>query len=269
MTSISTMIRDRMLDAELGAHLWLLIEARVPLVVAAPSGFDAGATLTALLQFLPADVDQVTLLGAAETFDWLPQATDLGWPGVRAPHGAPTRAGHSVILAPAFSADDPVHAWGPAARVAVRAASIGYGLATTIAATSLDDVFEALRQPPVGLVDDELSHLGVVVVLGRNDSGDPRVVAAHYVRPIVRDNHGHLQRLGPAVLATWDPGTDGFEHFGWGVMPELARRTGRSAGDHEIEVDRRGDHLTGLVHAGIVDPPAVQTAIRAYRPAGV
>ncbi|MBA3236113.1 MAG: hypothetical protein H0T59_09000 [Chloroflexi bacterium] len=270
MTSISSMLRDRLLDAELGAHLWLLIEARVPLLVAAPAGSDAGATLTSLLQFLPPDVDQVTLRGAAETFDWLPQATDLGWPGVaRAPRGTQGRAGHSVILAPTFSADDPAHAWGPAARVAVRAASIGYGLAATIEATSLDEVFEALRQPPVGLVDDELSHLGLVVVLGRNDSGDARVVAAHYVRPIVRDTHGHLQRLGPAVLATWDAATDGFEHFGWGVIPELARRTNRPAGDHEIEVDRRADYLTGLVRAGILDPPAVQTAIRAYRPAGV
>ena len=64
-------------------------------------------------------------------------------------------------------------------------------------------------------------------------------MAAHYVRPTARDEHGHTQRLGPAVLATWDAATDRFEHFGWGITPELARRVDRKAGDFELEVDRR------------------------------
>jgi hypothetical protein len=41
------------------------------------------------------------------------------------------------------------------------------------------------------------------------------------------------------VLATWDAATDRFEHFGWGVTPELALRTGRRAGDFELEQERR------------------------------
>ena len=104
----------------------------------------------------------------------------------------------------------------------VRAASIGYGLAATIHADSLDEVFEMLRRPPVRLSDDELSHLGVVLVARRLDDDRRRVVAAHYVRPVARDTHGHVQRLGPAVLATWDPTEDAFEHFGWGIIPEPA-----------------------------------------------
>ena len=94
---------------------------------------------------------------------------------------------------------------------------------------SLDDVFETLRRWPVRLSDDELSHLGAVLVMDRLDDGRRRVVAAHYVRPLARDEHGHTQRLGPAVLATWDADEDAFEHFGWGVTPELARRVGRRA----------------------------------------
>jgi hypothetical protein len=53
--------------------------------------------------------------------------------------------------------------------------------------------------------------------------------------------HGHVQKLGPAVLATWDDREGRFEHFGWGVTPELAIRTGRHAGDFEMELDRRRD----------------------------
>ena len=210
------------------------------------------------------------LAGEDETFDWLPQASELGWPGDGAParptpiRSVPTRRSCWPSSCPTTL---PAYTWGEAARIAVRAASIGYGLAATIHADSLDDVFDALRRPPVRLADDELSHLGVVLVLRRLDDGRRRVVAAHYVRPVARDVHGHLQRLGPAVLATWDPETDAFEHFGWGVTPELARRVGRHAGDFEIEVDRRRELLDRLVATGVTEPQPARDAIRAYVPA--
>jgi hypothetical protein len=91
------------------------------------------------------------------------------------------------------------------------------------------------------------------------------VAAAHYVRPVARDEHGHVQRLGPAVLATWDPGTDRFEHFAWGVVPELAIRIGRKPGDFELEVDRRREYLSGLAAAGVIDVDAIRSAIAGYR----
>ena len=71
--------------------------------------------------------------------------------------------------------------------------------------------------------DDELSHLGVVLVLRAARRRPPAGRRRALRPPVARDVHGHLQRLGPAVLATWDPETDAFEHFGWGVTPELAR----------------------------------------------
>ncbi len=267
--SIVALIADGTLDAELGAELWLLLEARVPVIVAAdPQHVGKTTLLTALLAFLPPDARLVELAGESETFDWLPQATELGWPGVGHPTvgGPPVRPETTVLLAHELSDHTPAYTWGESARIAVRAASIGYGLAATIHGDSLDDVFGVLRQPPVRLADDELSHLGVVLVMRRLDDGRRRVVAAHYVRPVARDVHGHLQRLGPAVLATWDPETDAFEHFGWGVTPELARRIGRHAGDFEIEVDRRRDLLDRLVATGVTEPGPARDAIQAYRP---
>ncbi len=126
-----------------------------------------------------------------------------------------------------------------------------------------------LGQPPIALTDDEASRLGVVLILRRRPSDDARrIAAAHYVRPISRDEHGHVQRLGPAVLATWDVASDRFEHFGWGITPELARRVGRRAGDFELEVERRRGVLTALVDAGVVDVDPVRLAIeRARTPA--
>jgi flagellar protein FlaI len=268
--SIVELIRDGTLDTELAAHLWLLIEARVPIVVAAETqGAGKSTLLHALLDFLSPETQIVELAGETETFAWLPQATELGSPGVAQPtrRADPVRPGNTVLLATEVSPHLPKYTWGAAARIAVRATSIGYGLAATIHADSLEEMFDALRARPVRVTDDELSHLGVVLILRVMDGGRRRVVAAHYVRPIARDTHGHLQRLGPAVLATWDEATDRFEHFGWGVTPELALRVGLRAGDYEVEVDRRRDHLDGLVAAGTTDADQARTAIRAYRPA--
>jgi hypothetical protein len=276
--SIVELIRSGTLDAELAAILWLLIEGRVPVVVAARERLVGKTTvLNALLDFLPAGVQTRQLLGAMETFDWLPQAPELGWrrhtPSPEAiaetmrlrKRRPPIRPDNTVLLIPELSDHLPAYTWGAEARIAIRAATIGYGLAATIHADSLDEVFEELRRPPVSLGDDELSRLGLVVILRRVGDGLRRVVAAHYVRPTSRDEHGHVQRLGPAVLATWDSKHDRFEHFAWGITPELALRVEKRPGDFETEVDRRRDYLAGLAEAGIVDVAAVRAAIDGYR----
>ncbi len=280
--SIVELIRAGTIDADLAATLWVLIEGRVPIIVAAAEqGTGKTTLLTALLDFLPPSARTVELEGAMETFDWLPQAPELGWrrrrpvggpeaalipvevPSHR--HDPPIRPDDTVLLIPELSDHLPSYTWGAEARIAIRAASIGYGLAATIHADALDEVFDALSRPPVELGEDELSRLGIVLILRRVGDGLRRVVAAHYVRPTARDEHGHVQRLGPAVLTTWDPNHDRFEHFGWGVTPELALRVGRRAGDFELEVDRRRDYLAGLAEAGIVEIGAVRAAIDGFR----
>jgi hypothetical protein len=237
------------------------------LVAGEGQGTGTSTLLRALLDFVPAATRVVELAGASETFDWLPQASELGWPGTSRPasEGGVIKPDTTLLVATDLSDDLPAHTWGKAARIAVRATSIGYGLAATMHAESLDGVFDELRRPPVGLIDDELSHLGVVVILRRPDGLRRRVVAAHYVRPVSRDAHGHVQRLGPAVLATWDPVADRLEHFGWGVVPELATRVGRRAGDFELEADARRGFLDGLVAAGRTDPVGVRESIAEYR----
>ena len=265
--SIAELIGAGTLDAELAATIWLLLEGRVPVVVAGDGqGVGKSTLLAALLDFLPPDLHVIELRGLDETFDWLPQASDLGWPGVPArPVGAPVRPESTVILAAELSDHAPAYTWGESARVAVRAAALGYGLAATMNGDSLDEVLAALRAAPVDLSDDELSRLGVVLILRRVEPNRRRVVAAHYLRPVARDAHGHVQRLGPAVLSTWDSATDRFEQFSWGVTPELAPRVGRRAGDFEQERDDRRAFLEDLVAHGVVGVSEVREAIDRYR----
>ncbi len=261
--SIVELITAGTLDPGLAATLWSLVEARVPLlVVAAATGDGKSTLLRALLDLLPPEVVRVELDGSVETFDWLPQASELGWPGkARARAGVPVRPDTTVLVADELSPDLPNHVWGERARIAVRSTTIGYGLAATMPGDSLDDVFDALGRPPVSLTEDELSYVGCVLILRRVDGARRRVVAAHYVRPFVRDTHGHTQRLGPAVLATWDASRDVFEDFGWGITPELAFRVGMRAGDFELEVERRREVLARLVATRITGVEEVRAAL--------
>lgn len=275
--SIVELIRTGTIDAELAALAWLMIEARVPVIVAAERGRAGKSTLLeALLGFLPPGAVRREIDGLAETFDWLAHAAELGWRATRpAADVPPADPGSTWLVARELSDHLPAYVWGDVARVALRALSLGFGFGATIHADSLEEVFDSLHRPPVALTDDELTRLGLVLILrafapppGDVEAGPVRrVVAAHYVRPLARDAHGHVQRLGPAVLATWDPDDDRFEHFGWGVVPELADRTGRSSGDFERELERRRDYLAGLAAAGVTSVESVRTALDGYRAA--
>lgn len=262
--SLPGAIDDGVLDAELAALLWALVEARMPVIVAGPTAAERRSLRDTLVALLPTATDVVTVDPASDILASLPDA-----PGER----------HVVLVAPdltvaeaSASGLDPV-----TARACVRAVAVGHGLAATMEAESLESVLERLGGPPVRAGADELSWLGLVVILGVPDplAPDPddlgpdalrqRVVAAHWLRPVARDVHGHLQRLGPAVLATWDAPAGRWAHFAWGVMPELAMRIGRRPGDLDLDVAARVGLLEELHRSQAPDPVALQ-AIAGYRP---
>ena len=269
--SIVELIADGVLDAELAALAWLLIEARLPVVVGALArGVGKTTLLDALLDFLPASVRRIDLAGEAEDFAWLPEAAALGWPtaGPTVASSPPVTPQSAYLVAAELSDHLPAYTWGPAARTLVRAASVGSGIGAAIHADRLEDVHDQLGARPVGATDDELSYLGLVLIARawREPDGTVvrRVVAAHYERPVGRDEHGHVQRLPPAVIAARDERTDTLEHFAWGVMPELAIRLGRKAGDLERDQAERADVLRALQAAGTTAAEDVRHAIRSF-----
>lgn len=278
--SITQLIADGVVDSRLAALSWLLLERRTPVVVVAgPTGTGKTVLLRALLAFLPPTARVRTVAGIWETWGWLPAnvRAELGvlvaaGDGASPAPDGPIDPSDGVVVVPEFSDHLPVYAWGGIARTAIRAAAMGYGLAATVHGESLADAFDALGGSGVGASTDELSRLGLVLILravdGRREPSRRRVVAAHYLRPLARDAEGHLQRLDPAVLATWEPGADAFEDYSWGVMPEVAARLGKGAGDVEVERDRRAEYLDALAAAGVRGEDEVLAAIRSYsRPA--
>ena len=186
----------------------------------------------------------------------------------------PGRQGAGLDLARGILASvrpDPADADGLAAgldRPLAWALVHGHRPGAVMAGTSLEDLRNELARPPIRLSEDELSFLGCVLVLGAPEgrpAGRLRVIAAHYVRPLARDAHGHAQLLPPAVLATWDTRLERYEHFAWGVLPEIAARLGRKAGDLEADLHHRRDDLAGLATAKLTDLAEVRRLIAGYR----
>ena len=219
--SLVELIRTGVLDAQLAALVWVLVEGGVPVVVAAPEErLGAGAQLVrGIIGSIRPELDDA----------------ELGQPLTRTAVGRITR---------------------------------GKRPGGVLVGGSLEDVHRRLTTPPLPISDEELTFLGCVLVLGPSSAaatpGPLRIVAAHYARPLARDAHGHQQRLGPAVIATWDAQTGRYEDFSWGVLPEIAARLGRKAGDLERDLHHRRDDLAGLAKAGIVSLDEVRRLIAGY-----
>jgi len=229
-TALVGLVRDGVLDAELAALLWLTVEGGIPVVVAGVAGEDRRAVRDALLTLAPDTAPVVHLAGTAEDFAWMPQAGELGWQSTGL--AEPGKPG-AVMVAELEPGD--AGTWGEAAHLAIRALTAGYSLVATAGGSTLEDVLGRLSMPPVSAVDDELTRLGVVLLL---DDG-PRLRIAHYLRPAARDPGGHVQRPSPAALAAWNGKTDRYDHFAWGVVAELAGRIGQRPIALEREQARR------------------------------
>jgi hypothetical protein len=131
----------------------------------------------------------------------------------------------------------------------------GIGMGVLVHATSLEGVLERLGR--AGLPKDAMRRLGVVAIIVAAATG-PRCGVVHYLRPTERDGQGHVQRRPPAVLATWDPVEQSYEHFAWGITPELADRVERSQADFEERQRERAAFLAAA--AGDDAGPAQQSA---------
>ncbi len=246
-STVTTLLRDGVLDAELAALVWLLLEARLPLIVTGrAAGVERRALLEAFLMMLPPGTRRVEVRAGGE----------------EALRPLETAAGAGMFLVAGDLRPGPGGLTGPAVRTLVRAIQLGHGLGASAEGESLGDLLGRLQGPSVGLTLDELRGLGLVLVF---EGKANRVIAAHYLRPLERDGQGHLQRRPPAVLATWDLETDTFEHFAWGITPELAPRVGRTQADFEEEQAARAALLHEMAALAVVEPDALARALAAYR----
>jgi len=225
--TLPDLVREGVLDAELAALCWLVVEGGVPLVVTGAVDPSARRQVADALIHLPPD-------GPALIVD-----LDAGRPTVASLAGFMRGGMRLAAISPAHlvsrsSSRRPAH-------------------------------------PPTDCPRTP-SAPGLVLVLGDVPSVAPgpmvdrlRVVSAHYLRPLERDAGGHVQRRPPAVLATWAQADDAFDHFAWGLTPELADRIDRSQASFEELQDARAAALAALAD-GVSGAPDLRTILAAEPP---
>ncbi len=231
--SIVDLVADGIMDAELSALSWLLVEARVPLTVIGAASRESRERVARALLGVPPDAP------------WLLMDADHERPGLTS-LGARIRGGVRVGI--------------------------------SLHALDLRDALDRLSAPPDGLPEDAVRRLGVVLVVADvpTTSVGPvsdrvRVLAAHYLRPTERDPEGHVQRRPPAVLATWVAEADAFDHFAWGLTPELADLVDRTQASFEELQSSRAAALRDACHepaVGCGGCPAGGAGRRAATPTG-
>jgi hypothetical protein len=217
-STLASLVARRVLDAELAALAWLLIEDGVPVVVVGSAPLEERVAVASAL--VSVDARQAALVLDADA-------------------DPPTVARLSALL------------------------QGGARVGLVLAAADLEAALEHLHGPPAALPYDAIRRLGVVLVLDRADGG-ARVSVAHYLRPTERDAQGHVQRRAPAVLAAWEHAGGTWEHYAWGILPELADRVGRTQSDLEQrQLDRVGFLVTMARH-GPMAPAEWRTAVSRY-----
>jgi hypothetical protein len=287
--SLADLVADGLLDAELAALAWALASVGVGVLVASPGGptglaggatgaLAGGSSLAAALADALSLTTRVVHLGPGSASGPVDEAVRGAGEGV------------VVLTAPDFGGAGEGALRRAAARAAIRAVSdrTGLALVATIGAPDLEGVLGRLRGLTVAAPDDEIERLGVILVLGMptatapGPSGTagaarsagtagatgtaaaagflgaggapsalPRVVAAHYLRPPAVGPLGRVERRSPAVLATFDADRGAWDHFGWGIVPELAERVGLRPADLEAAVAVRRETIEALVAHGL------------------
>jgi hypothetical protein len=226
-------------------------------------------TLSALVDFLPADTTGIFVRGWWEEYDWLDEI----------------EAGTGYLLINEMSDHLPIYVWGRAARGALMLAGRGWGLGATMHADSLPEALDSLRSE-LGATDADLA--GLTVYLQFSAYLTPagmyrRVEEAWHLRI---DERGGLapvrlggiagersprltgaQRLPAPPVLPDDGGRSAlpFEHDP-AAYAVLATSLGLTPEALETELAHRSAFLEDLAARGVCDPPSVAEAIRTYDP---
>jgi hypothetical protein len=226
------------ISGTLAAHLSILADAGVPIVVAGSAAADHRDTLAdaiAAASPLPAGVESAEIMIAPEeAFTWLADPAGVGCL-VAGAGGAPRSPRSTRLIAHGLIE----RLSAATTKTVVRSLVRGFPLIATAPGRDLAALLDLLRGANLRVPEDDLHRLGVVVVLGGDATAQSRVVSAHLLRAPALDGGA---RRPPALLATWD-GSGGWDDFAWAALPELAARIGVTQAAYSTQLASREREL--------------------------
>ena len=190
--TILDLIRNDTLDVDTAALLWLLIDAKKSIVVAAVPQLAGKTTLlTALLDLVPPRYEKVFTRGRDEDFSWVPRTTPV----------------NTYVFVPELSDHTPAYLWGDGLKRLFGELERGYSMGATIHADTPEQVLATLEGPPIFIHRELLANLHAVVTL-RLD-----ITFGEMTRRLKQVAIQAPDRSPPLVtLASRDPQTDALRH---------------------------------------------------------
>jgi hypothetical protein len=244
--SIVELIHHGTLDEQVAAFLWIAMEERESLIVAA-TPHEAGKTtmLTALLDFLRPEIDLIYLRGWYERFEFLQEDRDPA---------------NTYLLSNEISSHLPIYMWGRGVRKMFEAAGAGYGFGATVHAASAEEVLRLLHHYPLEVPESLLTAIDLVVTMSyRPGVKNPqrRVMRLE----VIEDNAGTPE---PRTLASREViGTELRSSPGF-LINALVRKFGLEREYATNELARRVSVLKRLVRSQTFASEDVRRAIRRY-----
>jgi hypothetical protein len=245
--SILDVVKHGTLDYKLAGLLWLLMEHRASLIVAAAPVWAGKTTLLhSLLDFLRPEIDQVTLRGYYEDFKSL---------GNEKPE-------NTYLVTEEISNHQYEYLWGHQVPKAFGFLSKGYALGGTIHARNVREVAYVLNA--LGVSAELIAGLGVIVTLqvarGRSDDDD-------FIRYVDTVNTVSITDDGliAQVLATRHSPGDKFTYPPEKSLHEiLARKFSINYDSVSSEMELRGQYLSKLHLKGISSRQELRREIADY-----
>ena len=194
--SVLEVVKSGTLDLRLASLLWVIMERRASVLVAAgPSRAGKSTTLNVLLDFMRPEIKRIELQGDSEDFSFLKSA----------------KPANTYMVAAEFS-DFGYYVWGEVAIKAFELLSQGYGLGGTIHARTDEEVVGILNEY-LGLPWQTLAHIDAIVTLrvapGRGYDAEP-VRRINSVSLLIPRKAG----LSLATLARLSPNGNDFDIAG-------------------------------------------------------
>jgi hypothetical protein len=236
--ALRSLVAAGQISGTLAAHLTILADAGVPIVVAGSAAAerrDAVAAALAAASPLPASAESAEIkIAPEEAFVWLDDPAGVGCL-VAGAGGAPRSPRSTRLIAHGLIE----RLSAATTKTVVRSLVRGFPLIATAPGHDLAELLDLLRGANLRVPEDDLHRLGLVVVLGGDATAQSHVESAHLLRSPALDGGA---RRPPALLATWD-GSGGWDDFAWAALPELAARIGVAQAEYSSQLAAREQEL--------------------------
>ncbi len=249
------LISNNTLNEILFSYLWLLVEAKMNILIAGPTASGKTTLLNCLCLFIRPEMKIVSIEDTAEIRlphpNWVPHVSREAF----GPHGYGKVTLFDLLKASLRQRPDYIivgEVRGREAYVMFQAMAIGHACMGTIHAEDLDTIISRLTTPPINLPKSLLANLDAVVFLTATK------IRGKFSRRVsniteITGFDPRRNRVLRKISFKWIPAEDKFQSQGSEILEKAGKRLGLESTELVEELRRRALLLKWLTEKGIRD----------------